>query len=77
MVDFFKSYKDELSVDNPDIKTGGDYDKTMINVFIGFFSTSGELMNLGEGLVGVWIDPMDAMKAATSFMESVNYDPDQ
>ena len=77
MVDFFRPFKKELSVDNPDIQTGGEFDKTMINVVIGFFSTSGELMDLGEGMVGVWISPIDAMKASTSFMESVIYDPEQ
>ena len=77
MVDFFKPYKDELSVDNPDIKTGGEFDKTMINVVIGFYSTSGELMNLGEGMVGVWIDPIIAMKAAMEFINGVINDPDQ
>ena len=73
---FFKQYKDELSVDNPDIKTGGEFDKTMVNVVIGFYSTSGELFKISEDMVGVFIDPLDALKAGISFVEGVINEPE-
>ncbi len=76
MIDFFKQYKDELSVDNPDIQTGGEFDKTMINVLIGFQNTSGELFKISDDMVGVFIDPLDALRAGISFVEGVINEPE-
>ena len=76
MVDFFKQYKDELSIDNPDIQTGGEFDKTMVNVVIGFYNTSGELFRISDDMVGVWIDPLISLRAGISFIEGVINEPE-